>query len=174
MTSGVLVRPADPARDAAACAAIYAPHVDPGPASFEDVAPDAAEIAGRIASAHVWLVAERDGEPAGYAYASRHRDRGAYRWAVDVAVYVAPEHTRRGVARALYVQLLPELARRGFRSACAGITLPNPASVALHEAHGFEPVGVYRRIGFKAGAWRDVGWWQLQLRPGDDSPPTGA
>ena len=168
----MIVRAADPAADAAACAAIYAPHVDPGPASFEDVPPDAEELGRRIAAAHAWLVAERDGVVAGYAYASPHRARGAYRWAVDVAVYVDGAHTRRGVGRALYARLLPALDALGFRTACAGIALPNDASVALHEAFGFEPVGVYRRIGFKAGAWRDVGWWQLQVRPDDLGPPT--
>jgi phosphinothricin acetyltransferase len=165
------VRPADPDRDAAACAAIYAPHVEPGPASFEEHAPDAAEIARRMRVAHAWLVAEEDGAVAGYAYASPHRDRAAYRWAVDVAVYVGDAFMRRGVGRALYAALLPLLAERGFRAACAGIALPNDASVRLHEAFGFELVGVYRRIGFKAGAWRDVGWWQLDLARGDDSPP---
>jgi phosphinothricin acetyltransferase len=170
----VLVRLADPERDAAACAAIYAPHVDPGPASFEDVPPTPEEIARRMRSAHVWLVAtDDDGTVAGYAYASPHRDRAAYRWAVDVAAYVADAHQGRGVGRALYAALLPAVRERGFKSACAGITLPNDASVALHERSGFEPVGVYRRIGFKAGKWRDVGWWQIILAP-DDTPPASA
>jgi L-amino acid N-acyltransferase YncA len=167
----MLVRPADPHRDAAACAAIYAPHVDPGTASFEDVAPDAEEMARRMGAAHLWLVAERDGDVAGYAYGGRHRDRSGYRWTVETAVYVAGDHAGRGVGRALYDALLPELRRRGYRLACAGVTLPNQASVALHEAVGFEPVGVYRRIGFKHGRWWDVGWWQLDLAGGDDAPP---
>jgi phosphinothricin acetyltransferase len=165
------VRPADPGADAAACAAIYAPHVDPGPASFEDEPPDAAEVARRIRGARAWLVAVEDGAVAGYAYASPHRDRAAYRWAVDVAVYVAGAAQGRGVARALYDALLPDLAARGFRAACAGIALPNEPSVRLHEACGFRLVGVYPRIGYKAGAWRDVGWWQLDLAPGEDGPP---
>jgi phosphinothricin acetyltransferase len=163
------IRLADPDHDAAACAAIYAPHVDPGPASFEAVPPAPGEIGRRIRTAHVWLVAVDDGAVLGYAYASEHRAREAYRFAVDVAVYVAPGAQGRGVGRGLYGALLPALAERGFRSACAGITLPNEASVRLHEAMGFEPVGVYRHIGFKAGAWRDVGWWQLDLAP-DSSP----
>jgi phosphinothricin acetyltransferase len=166
----VLVRPADPDRDAAACAAIYAPHVDPGPASFEDEPPGEREIARRIRAAHLWLVAEHDGTVAGYAHATPHRDRAAYRWAVDVAAYVADAHRGRGVGRALYAELLPALRARGFKSACAGIALPNDASVALHESTGFEPVGVYRQIGFKAGRWRDVGWWQTILAPDDDPP----
>jgi phosphinothricin acetyltransferase len=161
----VRIRAADPDRDAAACAAIYAPHVEVGYASFEEVAPDAAETARRMAAAHVWLVAEEDGEVVGFAYADEHRSRAAYRWAADVTVYVAAGAARKGVARALYRDLLAWLREHGFRHACAGIALPNAASVALHEALGFELVGIYRNIGYKAGAWRDVGWWQLQLEP---------
>jgi L-amino acid N-acyltransferase YncA len=159
------IRPADPDRDAASCAAIYAPHVDPGPASFEEVPPSAEEIARRMGTAHAWLVAVDGDEVLGYAYASEHRARYAYRFAVDVAVYVADAARGRGVGRALYEALLPALRELGFRQACAGIALPNEASVRLHEALGFELVGVYRNIGFKAGAWRDVGWWQLDLDP---------
>src|SRR5215212_7028069 len=160
----LLVRAADPDRDAAACAAIYAPHVDPGWASFEEEPPDAAELARRIRAMPAWLVAcDGDGAVVGYAYASTHRDRPAYRWAVEVSAYVESGATRRGVGRALYDALLPLLAERGYRVALAGITLPNPASVALHERCGFAPVGVYRGIGFKSGAWRDVGWWQRAL-----------
>ncbi|WP_205699102.1 arsinothricin resistance N-acetyltransferase ArsN1 family B [Conexibacter sp. SYSU D00693] len=165
-----MARLADPTRDAAACAAAYAPHVAVGAASFEETPPDAEAIAGRmrrVLERFPWLVAERDGEVAGYAYAGPHRDRAAYRWAVDVAVYVHEAHQRQGVGRELYGDLLPLLARQGFTQALAGITVPNAASVALHEAFGFQLVGVYRDIGFKAGAWRDVGWWQLALRPGE-------
>jgi phosphinothricin acetyltransferase len=159
-------RPADPDRDGAACAAIYAPYVTGSVVSFEEEAPGAAEMTRRIAATtatHPWIVAERDGAVAGYAYASRHRDRAAYRWAADVAVYVDARHHGAGVGRELYAELLEQLRGRGLRWACAGIALPNPASVGLHEAFGFEPVGVYREIGFKAGGWHDVGWWQLDL-----------
>lgn len=157
---------ADPALHAAACAAIYAPHVDPGPASFEAAPPDAAEVARRIERAHAWLVALAGDEVAGFAYAGQHRDREAYRWACDVSVYLAPAHHRRGAGRALHTELLRRARALGLRHACAGITLPNPASVALHEALGFRLVGVYEQIGFKAGAWRDVGWWQLDFTLG--------
>ena len=171
-----MIRPADPARDAAACAATYAPYVLDSPVSFEEVAPDADAFATRIArtaATHPWLVCERDGALAGFAYAARHRERAAYRWAADVSVYVAPAHQGQGVGRALYEALFERLRAQRLRIACAGITLPNAASVALHEALGFELVGVYRAIGWKAGAWRDVGWWQLRLLPGDDgaAPP---
>jgi L-amino acid N-acyltransferase YncA len=171
----VTVRSADPDRDAAACAAIYASHVERSPTSFEETAPGPAELAERIGdtqATHPWLVAERDGELVGYAYACRHRSRPAYRWAADVSVYVSADRRRQGHGKALYVELLQRLRRQRFQVACAGITLPNAASVALHEALGFRPVGVYRRIGWKADAWRDVGWWQLELQPaGDRQPP---
>lgn len=158
------VRPADPARDAAACAAIYAPHVTDLPTSFEEVPPDAGEMARRIESAHAWLVADLGGEVVGWASAGPHRDRAAYRWAADVAIYVAEDQRGAGLGRALYEALFVVLREQGITTVCAGITLPNAASVGFHEAFGFERVGVFRRIGYKAGAWRDVGWWQLQLR----------
>jgi phosphinothricin acetyltransferase len=160
------IRDADPHRDAGACAAIYAPFVEGSAVSFEEVAPDAGEMAARIAASqatHPWLVAVSGGEVAGYAYACPHRARPAYRWSADVSVYVAESCRRAGVGRALYAELLERLRGQGFQVACAGITLPNEASVRLHESFGFEPVGVYRGIGWKAGAWRDVGWWQLRL-----------
>ncbi|HEY7257106.1 MAG TPA: arsinothricin resistance N-acetyltransferase ArsN1 family B [Solirubrobacterales bacterium] len=168
------IRSADPERDAAACAAIYAPNVDDSPTSFEAEAPSAEEMAARIASTsttHPWLVAERDGEAVGFAYACEHRSRAAYRWAADVSVYVGEADRGRGLGRALYEELFERLRAQRFRIACAGITLPNKASVALHEGLGFVPVGVYRRIGWKAGGWRDVGWWQLELSPGAEDPP---
>jgi L-amino acid N-acyltransferase YncA len=134
--------------------------------SFEEVAPDASEMARRIerlSATHAWLVFERDGAVAGYAYACPHRERAAYRWAADVSVYVDPAHRRTGVGRALYLELLGILREQGKRVATAGITLPNDASVALHESLGFELVGVFRGIGWKGGSWRDVGWWQLDF-----------
>lgn len=169
------IRHADPDRDGAGCASIYAPFVTDTAVSFEEEAPSASELAElirRISRTHPWLVADDErGDVTGFAYASEHRARAAYRWAADVTVYVGDGNRRRGVGRALYGELLPLLARQGFHVACAGITLPNPASVALHEASGFTLVGVYRRIGWKAGGWRDVGWWQLELVPPGDSPP---
>jgi L-amino acid N-acyltransferase YncA len=168
------IRDADPQRDAAACAAIYAPHVQEGPVSFEERAPDAAEMAARIeryGSSHAWLVAEREGRMAGYAYATAFNERPAYRWSTSVSVYVAEEARGEGVGRALYEALFDRLRERGFRMACAGITLPNEASVGLHEHLGFELVGVNREIGWKQGAWRDVGWFQLELSPAGEGPP---
>jgi phosphinothricin acetyltransferase len=168
-----LLRHADPSRDAQACVAIYAPFVRGSAVSFEEEPPDALEMVARIESGqrtHPWLVAERDGGVAGFAYAGPHRTRRAYRWAADVSVYVDPAHHRRGLGRALYSALLDLLRRQRLHAACAGITLPNDASIRLHESLGFVPVGIYPQIGFKAGAWRDVGWWQLRL----NDPPLGA
>jgi phosphinothricin acetyltransferase len=166
------VRLADPGRDAPACAAIYEPYVRTTAISFEDQPPDAQQIAERIERFHRWLVAEESGEVIGYAYGCPHRDRAAYRWAAEVSVYVHPEHQRRGIGRTLYRALLPQLAAQGFYAALGGVTLPNEASVALHESLGFTPVGAFRRIGYKLGKWWDVGWWQLTLREpaGEESP----
>jgi L-amino acid N-acyltransferase YncA len=170
----MVIRHADPTRDGAACASIYAPFVTDSFVSFEEQPPDGEEFARRIelgSRSYPWLVAEADGAVIGYAYACAHRERAAYRWAADVAVYVDQCARRQGVGRALYEALMALLARQGVQTACAGIALPNDASVGLHEALGFRPVGVYRRIGFKQGSWRDVGWWQLELiAPRDGAP----
>jgi phosphinothricin acetyltransferase len=167
----MIVRDADPQRDAAACAAIYAPYITDSVVSFEETPPPAAEVERRMLAAHAWLVAERDGAVVGYAYGSRHRERAAYRWAAEVAVYIDAIHHRGGVGRALYTQLFERLRVAGIWTLVAGVTLPNDASVGLHHAMGFADVGTYRRIGWKFGAWRDVQWLQLDLRPGEDGPP---
>lgn len=172
--SELRIRDADPARDAGACAAIYAPHVEGSAVSFEERAPDAAEMAARIqryGSSHVWLVAEREGQVVGYAYATAFNERPAYRWSASVSVYVADEARGDGVGRALYEALFERLRECGFRMACAGITLPNEASVGLHESLGFEQIGVNRSIGWKQGAWHDVGWFQRELSPAGQGPP---
>jgi L-amino acid N-acyltransferase YncA len=168
------IRTASP-DDAAAVAAIYAPVVTGTAISFETEAPDAAEMRQRIArtaqAGLPWLVAEDEaGAVCGYAYAGRHRERAAYQWSVDATVYVADGRRGQGVGRALYAVLLPLLAELGYCQAFAGIALPNAASVGLHEAVGFAPLGVYRNVGFKLGRWRDVGWWQRELRPPDAMP----
>jgi phosphinothricin acetyltransferase len=170
----VVIRHADPERDAAACAAIYAPFVTATAVSFEEEAPDPEEVSRRIArisTRYPWLVAEVDGAVAGYAYGCPHRERAAYRWTAEVTIYLDSEYRNRGIGKALYTALLELLARQGIRTACGGVTLPNPASVALHESCGFEPVGIYRKVGFKLGAWHDVGWWQLELASGGEQPP---
>jgi L-amino acid N-acyltransferase YncA len=170
----VTIRSADPDRDAAPCVSIYAPFVESGATSFEEEPPDAARFAERIGelqATYPWLVAELAGAVVGFAYACPHRARPAYRWAVEASVYVAADARGNGHGGALYAELTRRLRRQRFHVACAGITLPNPASVALHESVGFVPVGVYRRIGWKDGSWRDVGWWQLELQPAGEGAP---
>ena len=154
------------AEDAAAIAALYAPYVSDTIISFETDAPDAAEIAARIARIgrqYPWLVASSGGRVVGYAYACENRARLAYRWSVDTAVYLDPSAQRKGIGSGLYRRLFALLRAQGYVNAFAGISLPNAASVALHEAMGFAPIGIYRNVGYKLGAWRDVGWWQLAL-----------
>jgi phosphinothricin acetyltransferase len=154
--------------DAAAIAAVYAPYCRSTPISFEVEAPSADEIRQRIAKVlplYPWLVCELDGRVVGYAYASRHRERAAYRWGIDVAVYLDGTSHRRGIGRALYSALLQMLVAQGYYTAYAGITLPNEASVGLHRAMGFEPVGVYHGVGYKMGAWHDVVWLEKILQP---------
>jgi phosphinothricin acetyltransferase len=167
----VLIRPAT-ADDAAAIAAVYAPYVTDTVVSFEAEPPDAVEVLRRMTARPVlpWLVAEEAGTIVGFAYASGHRARDGYRWAADCSVYLDGAHRGRGIGRALYDALLPMVRDLGYVTLHAGIALPNDASVALHERLGFRPVGVYRHVGYKHGAWHDVGWWQLLLREPPESP----
>ena len=166
------IRMAEPS-DAREVADIYGPIVAATPISFETEVPTEPEMEGRIAAALAfapWLVCVEGERVAGYAYASRHRERAAYQWCVDVSVYVRDACRRAGVGRALYTSLFALLRLQGFYAAHAGITLPNEASVRLHESLGFRPVGVYPRVGFKGGRWHDVGWWQLPLRDRSGEP----
>jgi len=168
------IRDAVPDLDAEACRNIYAPYVRDTIVSFEEQVPTVDEFRGRIEAArakYAWLVLEDAGLVVGYAYASQHRARAAYRWATDVTVYIAASHHRRGAGRLLYTDLFARLRQLGYRVACAGVTLPNAGSVGLHQAMGFEEVGVYKGIGWKAGAWRDVVWFQLELMPATTAIP---
>jgi L-amino acid N-acyltransferase YncA len=167
-----LVRDATP-EDGAACAAIYAPYVTGTAITFEYEPPTPAEMGERIAKAqknHAWVVLEDDGRVVGYAYGGQHKERAAYRWACEISVYLEQGRRRGGAGRALYEALFERLVARGFRTAVAGMTLPNPASEGLHRALGFEPIGVYRAIGWKHGAWHDVAWLQRSIGT-DDGPP---
>ena len=159
--------------DAAEIADVYAPNVRDTATSFETEAPDAAELAQRIeriGSHYPWLAASSDGRVIGYAYACENRSRRAYRWSVDTAVYLDVSAQRKGIGRELYRRLFALLEAQGYVNAFAGITLPNAASVGLHESMGFALIGVYRRVGYKLGAWHDVGWWQLVIGEGSESP----
>lgn len=164
MSDKATIRSAVPG-DAAAIAGIYAPYVTGTAISFEETPPTAEEIAHRMSGVPPlpWLVATVSGGIVGYAYAGPHRTRTAYRWSVDVSVYLASTHHRCGLGTALYRRLLPELSALGYVNAYAGVTLPNAASVGLHESLGFTPVGLYRDVGYKFGRWHDAGWWHLRL-----------
>jgi phosphinothricin acetyltransferase len=160
--------------DAAGILAIYAPYCEVSPISFEDVSPTVEQMSERIRGVltqYPWLVCEISGQLAGYVYANKIRERAAYRWAVETAVYVDTAHHRRGLAKALYMSLFSILREQGYFKTYAGITLPNPASVRLHESVGFRSVGVFGGIGYKLGKWHDVGWWQLDLQPEIENPP---
>jgi L-amino acid N-acyltransferase YncA len=161
--------------DAASIAAIYRPIVEHTAISFETDPPDGDEMRRRIASTlpdYPWLVCECDGTAAGYAYAGRMRPRAAYRWSVETSAYVDERYRGRGIGHGLYLSLFAILAAQGYVSAYAGISLPNPASIALHERVGFRPLGTYHRVGFKMGRWHDVGWWERPIRAieGEPSP----
>lgn len=167
-----LVRLAHP-DDAEQIAAIYAPFVRDRHTSFETEPPDAAEMARRISGTlrtHPWLVWDRDGAVLAYLYAASHRPRAAYQWSVETTIYVKDGMRRSGIGRKLYEALFRVLELQRFQVAYAGVALPNPASVGLHEALGFVPVGVYRAAGFKHGRWHDVGWWQRLIRPLEPAP----
>jgi len=159
--------------DAEPIQAIYAPYCLT-PISFEAEPPSVEEMRGRLAKVleqYPWLVCEDGGDILGYAYASRHRERAAYLWSVDTSIYIRLDQQRRGIGRALYTSLLAMLPLQGYVNAYAGATLPNPASVGLHEAMGFQLVGVYRQVGYKYGTWHDVAWFQRLLQPRPSEPP---
>ena len=156
--------------DAQQIADIYAPVVLNSSISFEIEPPTVAETRRRLDDSLTWLVCQKDQEILGYVYASQHRQRPADLWSVDVAVDIRESARRRGVARALYLSLFAILRLQGYRAAHAGVTLPNPGSVGLHESLGFLPVGIYRKVGFKMGQWHDVGWWQLELAERNGQP----
>ena len=148
--SSIEIRDADSARDAVACALVYAPNVHESPTSFEERPPGINEMAARIewiSATHPWLVAEGAEVVVAYAYACPHRERPAYRWAVDVSVYVAEGYRGEGIGRALYEALFERLRDQGFRTACAGITLPNEASVRIHRRFGFQQAGLCEEVG---------------------------
>jgi phosphinothricin acetyltransferase len=160
--------------DGPALAEIYRPAVVDTATSFEVDAPDGAEMARRVCrlvATHPWLVCDESGRVLGYAYASRHRDRAAYQWSVEVSAYVHDDAHRRGIGTALYLSLFEILRLLGYRNAFAGITLPNEASVGFHRALGFVPVGTYQAIGWKLGAWHDVLWLQRDLDVHSSDPP---
>lgn len=169
----VLIRLAADA-DADALASIYRPYVEGSRVSFEERAPAAPEMAERLRGSepgyHPWFVADEDGRLLGFANSSPFRSRRAYRWTVETGIYLAEGAQGRGIGRALLTKLLETLERQGYVAAIGAVALPNPASVALHEALGFAHAGTYRGTGFKMGEWIDVGLWQKDLAPRSSDP----
>ena len=159
--------------DAPAIQQIYCPIVRDTHISFEMKVPDVAELESRIVKTlaqYPWLVCDIDEKMAGYAYASAFRARYAYQWTVETTVYVHPDFQRRGIARALYASLVAILRAQGYCNAVGVIAMPNEGSIRAHEAVGFRKLGVFKNVGYKAGMWRDTGWWQIELRPMPESP----
>lgn len=174
--SSRILRTATPA-DGEACATIYEPYVRETSITFEIDPPDAQEMSRRIAKAlqtHSWLVLEENGIIIGYAYGSQFAPRAAYRWTCEGSVYVDRQRRRSGAGRALYEALIDALAKKGYRRMIALIAPPNPASVKLHQALGFTPIGTAHNVGWKNGSWLDVQWLELNLTPDEDLslPPT--
>ena len=161
--------------DAAAIAEIYAPAVRDSAISFEVTPPDLEQMHERVERTlhgFPWFVFE-NGEVLGYAYGGPFKSREAYQWTAEVSVYVREGYHQQGIGRALCECVIDVLDRQGYAVAAAGVTLPNPGSVGLFESLGFEPVGVYRRVGYKFDRWHDVGWWQRDLpRPSAPERPT--
>lgn len=176
MPASPSVRPAS-SEDACACVAIYRPYVQDTVITFETEVPTPGEMAARIVAAretHEWLVLEHDDEVIGYAYAHAFNPRPAYQWSAETSIYIRANQQRAGGGRKLYAQLLRRLTDRGYRRAFAAITQPNEASNVFHRYFSFQQVGLYRRVGWKHGAWRDVAWVQLDLLGTDEhnGPPT--
>ena len=172
----LMLRPAHRG-DLAAIADLYGREVTGGTATFELEPPTSDEMARRLAAVEnhglPWLIAELEGYFAGYAYASPFRPRPAYRYAVEVSVYVEAGARGRGVGRALLARLVEEVRARGLRHLVAAISdsASSAASVALHRSLGFEPAGAYRQVGWKFDRWLDVTLMQLDLAP-EGAPPT--
>jgi L-amino acid N-acyltransferase YncA len=146
---------------------IYSPYVLNAPISFELSVPTEDDFRGRIESVtknFPWILCETGNFISGYAYANTFRTRPAYNWSVECTVYVSQDFHRQGIARALYTELFARLKKKGLVNIIAGVTLPNEASVRLHESMGFRQVGIFKDLGFKMNQWWDVGFWQLQLQ----------
>jgi L-amino acid N-acyltransferase YncA len=161
------------AEDADAIHTIYAPTIIDTAITFETELPGAEAMRQRILTRlqhYPWLVWEEDGRVLAYAYATRFRERAAYDWIAETSIYVHADARRRGIARRLYAVLLDVMRLQGINQAVGVITLPGEVSVAMHEAMGFTPAGVWRKSGYKLGQWWDVGVWQKELQPAANPP----
>jgi L-amino acid N-acyltransferase YncA len=160
--------------DASGILSIYTPYITNTSFTFETEVPAENEFKERInkySLKYPWLVCEKNGQIAGYAYASQYRERTAYQWSAECSVYVHDGFQRRGAAQALYSALFAILKRQGFMNVYAVINLPNDNSVALHERMGFTYFATYKKVGYKLGQWKNVGWWRLQLNEFVNEPP---
>lgn len=161
------------AADAAQILAIYAPYVEHTSITFETELPSVESFADRISTylqQWPWLVCEKEGVIAGYAYGARYRERVAYQWSVESSVYIHDDFLRAGIASVLYGALFGILKVQGYRNVYAVINLPNDRSVALHERCGFRYFATYEQVGYKLGQWKNVGWWRLILNEFGDEP----
>lgn len=159
--------------DATQIQAIYAPFCTDSSITFETEAPSVESMGQRIHTVtqqYPWLVYQRQSQILGYVYATTHNERAAYQWSVNVSVYMHTDARRRGIGRKLYTSLFTILRHQGYYNAYAGITLPNPASIGLHNTMGFQSVGIYRNVGYKCGQWHDVVWLELKLQPPSPNP----
>ena len=160
-------------QDAAQILDIYRPYIENTSISFETIVPSIEEMETRIERVLVnnpWLVFEESNIILGYAYASLHHERAAYKWAVDVSVYVRQDCRGKGIGKTLYTELLSVLKLQGYCNVYAGICLPNESSVGIHECFGFKKVAHYNKVGYKLGQWHDVGWWELFLEQHNPEP----
>lgn len=167
-----VLRLATPA-DAKAILDIYAPYIKNTSFTFETEVPSVEEFAERIRNYLLnwpWLLCEMDGKIAGYAYATRHRERTAYQWCTESSVYIHDDFQRAGIARVLYTALFEILRKQGFRNVYAVINLPNDKSVSFHESCGFNYFATYEKVGYKLGKWKNVGWWRLSINEYGDEP----
>jgi len=163
--SDIKIRLATP-RDGEALLNIYKWYIENTAITFETEVPSVEAFGQRIEntlSRFPWLVCEIDGVVAGYAYASKHRERAAYQWSADLSIYVNEKYHRRYIAKALYKVLEETLRLQGYYTVWAGVTTPNPKSEAFHTAYGFETVGVFENVGYKLGQWRGVKWFRYAL-----------
>ena len=153
--------------DAEAILNIYKDYITDSCITFETEVPSLEEFSSRIEKiieGYPYVVCEVEGKVTGFAYASKHRERAAYKYSADVSVYVSALYQGRGIGKALYTKLFELLKNRDICMIYAGITLPNDKSISLHKSFGFEEVGIYHNVGYKFGEWLDVVWMEKAIK----------
>jgi len=160
-----MIRPVN-IEDAQEIAKIYNYYILNSCVTFEEIPVSIEEMSGRIQAAHSkfpWLVYEKDKKIIGYAYASVWKSRSAYKYTIESTVYLKKEATKNGIGSLLYKELLMQIRDLGIHAVIGGISLPNEASVALHEKFGFEKIAQFKEVGYKFNKWIDVGYWELLI-----------